>query len=501
MTTPHKILLLELNEVNWGVIDRLIGQHGSRFLPHFTRLRSHGAWTVQSAVERAPLLDPWITWVTLHTGVPPHVHGASVLEQSSATLHAKRTWQYADEAGLQVGVFGSISSYPPEPVRGFVIPGPFAPGNETFPAHLEPVQWINRSQTQAHAHAHGPAQGRNGALQKAVSHLRKGWALLRLGLRPRTVGKIALQLLRERQNPHARWRRVCLQPLLNFDIFAKQYRAARPHFATLHSNHAAHFMHHYWRAWDDSAFPVKASADEKARYGDAVPAGYRLCDRLLGRAMSLLDDDTVLVVASSMGQQPFISEQYSAGKIVVRIKDIEALLQLAGRDGITAVVPTMVPQWNLTIPDAARRAEVIRFFEQVMRRQGETCERGFAVQETHEQLTVTPLGLARNDLPVVYDFTTADGRHATRPLAELFAMDTPTVKQGMHHPDGLLAFYGHGVRAGVRLDDCTNLDVAPTLLTLMGVPVPEVMSGRVLEVLRGIMGAAAADPPAQQLAA
>lgn len=494
MTAARKVLLLELNEIHWTVIDRLIGRHGSRFLPHFTRLRSHGAWTVQSAVERAPLLDPWITWVTLHTGVPPEVHGASVLEQSSATLQAKRTWQYADEAGLRVGVFGSISSYPPQPVRGFMVPGPFAPGNETFPSRLEAVQWINRSQTRAH----GGAAVSQGALTSLV----KGWELLQLGLRPRTVGKIALQLLRERQDPHARWRRVCLQPLLNMDIFAKQYRAERPHFATLHSNHAAHFMHHYWRAWDDSAFPVKAGAEEKARYGDAIPAGYRLCDKLLGEAMALLDDDTVLVLASSMGQQPFISDKYSAGKIVVRIKDIEALLKLAGRHGIAEVVPTMVPQWNLTIPDATRRAEVTRFFEQVVRTQGETRERGFAVQATHDQLTVTPLGLARNDLPVTYGFTTADGRHLTVPLAELFAMDTPTVKQGMHHADGLLAFYGRGVRAGVRLDNCTNLDVAPTLLTLLGVKVPDTMQGRVLEVLPGMVAPASADPtPAQRLAA
>lgn len=493
MSAPRKVLLLEFNEINWAVIDRLIAFNGHDFLPNFARLRAGGAWGVQSAVERSPLLDPWITWVTLHTGVTPQEHGASVLEQSSATLRAKRTWQYADEAGLRVGVFGSISAYPPQPVRGFVIPGPFAPGNETFPARLEPVQWINRSQTQAHGGAKGA-----GGLKHSLAN---GLKLLQLGLRPATIGKIALQLLTERRAPHQRWRRVCLQPLLNFDIFAKQYQQARPHFATLHSNHAAHFMHHYWRAWDDSAFPVKASAEEKARYGAAVPVGYQLCDELLGRAMSMIDDDTVLVLASSMGQQPFISDRYAAGKIVVRIKDIDALLQLVGREGITEVVPTMVPQWNLTIPDAARRAEVVRFFEQVTRQQGTQQEGAFAVQETHDQLTITPLGLARNDEPVTYAFTQADGRVVHAPLKQLFAMDTPTVKQGMHHIDGVVAFYGRGVRAGVQLDACTNLDVAPTLLTLLGVPVPAEMHGRVLDVLPGMGRPARSETPAAPLMA
>jgi hypothetical protein len=476
MTNASKVLLLEFNEINWGVIDKLITQRGEAFLPHFVKLRKTGSWALQSAVERSPLLDPWITWVTLHTGVPPEVHGASVLEQSSDTISAKRTWQYASEAGRRVGIFGSISAYPPQPLPGFVVPGPFAPGDETHPPALQPVQALNRRYTQVHAGAK-QALGLGDAV-------RTGMSLLRLGLRPQTMGKIAKQLVKERTTPHQYWKRVCLQPALNFDIFSSLYRRERPDYATWHSNHAAHFMHHYWRAWDDSAFKAKSSTEERAKYGEAVPYGYQVCDELLGRAMAMIDADTVLVVASSMGQQPYVSDKYAEGKIVVRIKDIDALLKLVGRDGITDVVPTMVPQWNLTVPDADRRAALVHAFESARRRQGGVEEGAFAVQETHDQLTITPLGLAQNKDPVAYDFVQPGGRKTSVPLNQLFVMDTPTVKQGMHHIDGLLAFWGAGVRSGVRLPDCTNLDAAPTLLTLMGVPVPPQMPGRVLDVLK-----------------
>nr|MBP8271930.1 hypothetical protein [Sphaerotilus sp.] len=104
MGVAKKVLLLELNEINWRVVDRLIEQRGVAFLPNFEKLKKQGAWAVQSAVERSPLLDPWITWVTLHTGVSPAVHGASVLEQSSDSISAPRTWQYAADAGRKVGV-------------------------------------------------------------------------------------------------------------------------------------------------------------------------------------------------------------------------------------------------------------------------------------------------------------------------------------------------------------------------------------------------------------
>ena len=477
-----KVLLLEFNEINWRVIDALIAQRGASFLPHFGRLRREGAWTTQSAVERNALLDPWVTWVTLHTGVGPEVHGATVLEQSSDTIKAKRTWHYASEAGLSVGIFGSISAYPPTPVKGFMVPGPFAPGNETYPASLGPVQAVNRGYTQVHAGA-----------QKApgmADNLRLGASLVKLGLKPATMVKIAGQLLMERAKPETRWKRVCLQPALNFDIFSEQYQQQRPDFATWHSNHAAHFMHHYWRAWDDTDFPVKSPAEERRKYGEAVPYGYQLCDELLGRAMAMVDADTVLVIASSMGQQPYINERYSEGKYIVRVKRIDDLLALAGRDGITEVVPTMVPQWNLTIPDAARRAQVKAFFEAAVRRQGGQPTEAFAVQETHDQLTLTPLGLAHNKGPIEYAFTLADGRKVVHPLKDLFEMDTPTVKQGMHHIDGMLCFWGKPVQPG-QLAPCTNLDVAPTLLAVMGVPVPAEMPGRVLPVLKPGQGSPA----------
>lgn len=489
MGIAKKVLLLELNEINWRVVDRLIEQRGASYLPNFEKLRKEGAWAVQSAVERSPLLDPWITWVTLHTGVSPAVHGASVLEQSSDSISAPRTWQYAAQAGRKVGVFGSISSYPPPKVDGFVVPGPFAPGNETHPPRLGPVQAVNRRYTQVHNQTtRAPTLAENAATASA---------LIRMGLSLGTMGHVAKQLVRERLQPGQRWRRVCLQPRLNFDIFASLYSQERPDFATWHSNHAAHFMHHYWRAWDDSVFPVKASAKEREQYGQAVPEGYRLCDELIGRAMLLLDAQTVLVVASSMGQQPFISDHYKAGKVIVRVRDIDTLLAVIGREGISDVVPTMVPQWNLRIQDPVRRRAVQMAFETAYRQRGEHREASFAVQETESILTVTPLGLTQEDRNWKYHFPQAvPADPQGYPIEALMAIDAPTVKQGMHHIDGLLAFYGAEVRRGVQLPDCTNLDVAPTLLALMDVPVPPVMEGVVVGCTDALASRAArAAPP------
>jgi hypothetical protein len=57
---------------------------------------------------------------------------------------------------------------------------------------------------------------------------------------------------------------------------------------------------------------------------------------------------------------------------------------------------------------------------------------------------------------------------------------TGMVKSGCHDPKGMMMLYGPGIRPGERIGECTNLDIAPTLLTLLGLPVPEEMIGRVV---------------------
>ena len=471
---PMKVMMLEFNEINWSVIDRLIEQRGRDFLPNFAALRADGSWGYQTAEERPPELDPWVTWVTVLTGVPQQVHGARVLEQAADSIRVPRLWDHVAEAGRSVGVFGSISAYPPRPVDGFVVPGPFAPGPETWPASLAAIQQVNRQYTQI----------QNGVRRNAgpADALALGAQLLRHGLRLRTAATIAKQLVRERVQPASRWRRPALQPLMNFDFFAHLYRKTRPDFATWHTNHAAHYMHRYWRAWDDREFGHKADADERSKYGEAVPFGYRVCDHLIGRFRDLVGDGTLLLVVSSMGQKPFRSDRYAAGKIIVRVRDIDRLLAIVGRDGVVEAVPTMVPQWNLRLPDPAARARVRRAFETARREYPSgRADSAFHVQEVDEVLTVTPIGMSEASAGVRYrlpDAVAADP--AGYPIEALFAVDAPTVKQGMHDPQGLVAMVGAGVRRGLQLPASSNLDIAPTVLSALGIPVPSLMTGRVL---------------------
>lgn len=467
MIKQHRVLLIELNEIHWRLLDPLIAQGK---LPNFERMRATGSYGAPVATEVPPHLDPWITWVTVHTGVTREIHQANVLEQQAETIRAKRMWHYAVEGGKTVGVFGSISAYPPLPVPSFTVPGPFAPSSETYPPYLEPVQELNRRYTHVHNRLDDEESG--------LEMLKQGLELMRMGLRPATCAKIAAQLVQERFQPHLYYKRVSLQPLVNFDFFKVLYRRYQPEFATWHSNHCAHYMHHYWRAYDDSKFLVRATSEEKRKYGEAVVYGYQVADELLGRFMQLVDDETIIAVASSMGQQPYVDENFRAGRLIVRFKDIHQILELVGAEGVVDISPVMAPQWNVTIPDAKKRSKTARALTQTRREDSSGSHPMVYVEETGDVLTVTPAGLSKRPSD---DFRyVIPNRPERYRFDDLMASDQPTPKQGMHHPEGVLLLWGPGIQAGRELEDVSNLDIAPTLLTLMGIPVPTIMKGRVL---------------------
>jgi hypothetical protein len=236
----RKVILVELNEITWTLIDPLL-ERGS--LPTFAEFIRHGTKGSPVATEVPPYLDPWISWTSLYTGRPHDEHGVRFLEQPPETVTGPRLWDLAADAGRSVGVFGSIMSWPPrEDVQGFWVPSTFSPDPTTFPRSLQPIQELNLMATRAHT----PVRGRNGRLSPG----RLAFRLLRLGLKPSSIAEAVSFLVRSTVRPHRKWEKVSLQPMINLDFFEKLYREHRPDLATFHSNHAAHYQHRYWRAMD-----------------------------------------------------------------------------------------------------------------------------------------------------------------------------------------------------------------------------------------------------------
>ncbi len=444
------VILIEFNELCPPMLERFMREGA---LPNFRRLFESAEVFTTDAHEQPPNLEPWIQWITVHTGLPLREHGVFHLGDAWK-MRAAWIWDHVSRAGGSNWICGSMNAaYGPD-FRGLFLPDPWTSRVEPNDARLRTFYTFVQEQVQEHTRARAPL--RIGAVASFAD------AMLRSGLSSSTVAFGARQLLHERL-AGVRWRRPALMDRLQLDLFCHYYRRLRPDFSTFFSNSTAHYQHVYWRLMDPEPFSIKPSAREVRELGDAILWGYVEMDRMLARIAALASPDTTLVFATGLSQQACPVYEAGGGKTFYRAVDLPKLLEFAGLDPRScSVEPVMSEEFFLRFVsdrEAAQACERLLALHVADRRAFKARQEGNAVFAGCTLFSLIPQEAQLE----------AGGRSA--PFFELmYGVDV--LKSGMHHPAGALWIRQPGGRHQ-RHDEPVALErVAPTLLSLLGLPVP-----------------------------
>src|SRR5512138_2512617 len=93
-----RVILLEFNELCPPLMQRFMDEGR---LPNFKRLHASAQVYTTDAGEKPPFLEPWIQWVTLHTGMTYAEHQIFNLSDGHK-LREKCIWDVLSDAGLTV---------------------------------------------------------------------------------------------------------------------------------------------------------------------------------------------------------------------------------------------------------------------------------------------------------------------------------------------------------------------------------------------------------------
>mgnify|MGYP000707626614 CR=1 FL=1 len=462
------VIVFELNEVPWRIVDWWTEHHPDSELASL--LATSSQWTSVSPDEGH--LSPWVTWPTVHRGVPNTVHGIGHFGQDTdhADEVAPTWWSRAVDAGRRVGVFGLLhtNELPDDVGRyAFFVPDTFAPSADTHPDDLEPFQAFNLSMARASA--------RNVSTGIDVAAARRFLQRApRLGLRPATVLRLVRQLVDERRHPHTRVRRRSYQSVLAFDLFLRQVRDTRPDASAFFTNHVASAMHRYWAAtfpedYDPDTFGFDATWISTWDGEIAEAMGH--ADRMIGRLRSHCDaTGSVLVIASSMGQQA--AQGTPVGRQLY-LRDVDAFVRDAGIDPAAVERrPAMDPHVNVQVSDAA-----VADFRARM-----TALRvgGSEVTWTEEEDGFFSLEFGQAD-EAIGDLTVdAEVRDPESLGFEIVEIEDEVASTGYHVPEGILVRYDP--RPGAVVDTSrsavTTTDIAPMILDALDVPTGERAAGQ-----------------------
>ena len=270
---------MEFNELSPVLMEKFID---AGKLPNFKRFHDESQVFTTEADAPAPDLEPWIQWVTVHSGIPYAEHQIHHLGDGHKLEDT--IWDLLSDAGKSVWVCGSMNINYETPINGWVLPDPWVTKVSPTPDEvLDPYYRFVSANVQEHTsgNVHLTRSDQLAFLRFMATH----------GLRPATVAAIVGQLARERRADIG-WKRAVMLDRLQFDLFRRHYKRARPDFSTFFLNSTAHYQHLYWRNMEPEHFKVKPDAGEQEVYEEAILFGYEQMDRLLGELLDLAGDDT-----------------------------------------------------------------------------------------------------------------------------------------------------------------------------------------------------------------
>jgi len=497
--------VIGLDGVPWTLLQPWID---AGHLPTLAKLQAGGAW---GGLRSTMQFLTAVAWSSFLTGLNPGKHGVFDFtrripgtydqELTNAAVRSGRSlWRILSDAGRRVGVVNVPMTFPPEPVKGFLISGLDTPGLDS--SYTQPPELKSEV---------------NDVHFIAVS----------------TVGKSHEQYLKETlegvdQRFALLWRTIEREPL-DFYMWVEMETDAIQHCS--------------WHLMDDSSQPNH----------DAILQVYKRIDQHLAKLVEELPADVTLIVMSDHGAGPIVKTVYldrwlaqsgwlsykqgedlslaDRGRHMARVgvkqtfylaqrflpvgvkgylkrftgahATLESFIEMAdinwsrtlayatgnfgninlnikGREPQGVVEPGNVDQlideittalYGLRDPDTGEQ-----MVAEVMRREdvytGNMIDRApdLLIRWTEDKYLTTTDYDGKPDGPL-FGTTQKFGRHGAA-----YALD----QTGMHIIEGICIFYGCGVREDSRLQDANLLDLAPTVLHLLDVPIPRSMDGRVL---------------------
>ena len=509
MGSKQKVYIIGLDGGDPDLIEKWAGEGK---LPAFARLMKEGAY---GPLESAPNQRSAAAWTTFLTGKNPGKHGIYEFYEYSADLErieflkggdrdGASMWGLLSAAGRKVGIINVPMTYPAEPVDGFLICGLDAPGRKSK------------------RFAHPPE-----ILQEIES--RFGEYILEPGLTGLIVaGKIdeAVETLFREMDQKANVSKY-LGEEKDWDLFVTVFRSVDA------------VQHCFWK-YMDPEHPYH-DPEEAKKYGDTIQKAYMRVDKAIGEIMDSLDDDTTFMIMSDHGfgrkhaatvqinnwleAEGFLKYKSGGGSVVQSMmgtvyKAVAGSTVRKAKETLARAFPQLrnMVQYQLcfsqidmnetvaysdtlypniwinkkrggkTISDAEYDQIVTKLRTRLADcRDSKSDEPVFSkVMEKSEIYSGPHVNKApdlllrwREDIPI-HGLKGAEKGGREEPF---IPGENPKVISGDHHLNGIFFARGPHIKPGYRLNNPRIMDLAPTVLYTLEVPVPLDMDGRVLDEL------------------
>lgn len=276
-TNRTKIFLVGLDGATWRVIKPLV-EKGE--LPNIKYLINNGSYgKIDSTLESMESINSAVIWTTIATGKQPRKHGIldwaflddrlkMIVPYKSYHCKVKKIWEILSENKKDVGVYRWLLTYPPKKVNGFIV-------SDYYKDDM-PVIYPERLSLEFRKIPHSkniPFPPNNAVHNHKDDDIRKGYQGI----------------------------------LMDLENIIWLQRNRRVDFFALYLNYLDTIQHYFWKFMEPYYFMDKAwnlTEEDISKYKDVIKKFYQEVDRVMGRLIENLEEGTVVIIVSDHGFRP-----------------------------------------------------------------------------------------------------------------------------------------------------------------------------------------------------
>ncbi len=446
------LIIIGLDGATWDIIDPLMAEGK---LPNLQKLSNNGIRSPLESIE--PMRSPSL-WTSICTGVSVESHGITGFLSTKADLKSQRIWEICAEHGLRVGLYSWLLSWPPAYYCDFVIPSWMAKTPETYPSRYACLQEIYLEQDRAG----GEVQILRSLFQCACN----GARLRSIEQMFRFYWKDWFGLTEEERLAQKAFADVRIRT----DMFLDLLRRYSPDVTTFTLYGTDKLGHRFWHYMSPEAFPDFENLPN--RFANVIPDYYQKADQALGRILDSLPPSTHILVLSDHGMK---ADSALPRQFFLNIPELLQAMKIKNRIYHSTVsrrfifdCSNMRPKDVLQLATTLQTIHFASSKEPVF--QVETDDNQHIQLRTNFSLSWHP------DSPILKkQKIILDGK--TYPTSRFFFSRTFS---GCHDLQGILILSGPAFQKEGRLTNPTLLDIAPTVLYLLGFPISQEMEGKIL---------------------
>ncbi len=502
----QRVLVVGFDGVGYPFMSQLIAQG---IVPNLADFAAHG---VQGPLTTVLPTQSLPAWPSFATGMNPGKHGVyhfykldgyNLRPCSSEDLRGMAVWDYLSSLGKRVFVVNVPLTFPPYDVNGIMVSGfPAPPGSDG----IDGLQCF-------------PHDLKKKLLEIAPDY--KMEPLMGNWVRGLATDDQILERIHETLD--ARKRLILhLMDDASWDVFFTVFTCSD------------RILHWFWRHHDPT-HPA-STPDGRAKYGHAIRDFFRELDAILGIMLTKAGENTTTFVISDHGHSPQIAH-VGVNELLADIgvlkydfwhrlgltkPRLQAIVSTLGLETVAKSLPKKVRSAVPIGADFSQSKAYYCWFGAINVNLKGRDPTGIVEKEDYDKVRdeLTQLLINYKDpetgqlivdkvyrreeiysgnflesapdiLAVFHDgygpqTINSNGRPIQRIDASVFDLSKPVTETSGHHwfsnIDGI--FYGRGpsIRAGATVRGARLIDVVPTLLHLLSIPIPKNMDGKVLDV-------------------